>query len=196
MLSQNREAFPVRGQDVGMMGQPVQQGPGQLPAAKHLWPLREVQVVSHDERLPLIALRHHLEEELGSITGRISVVVLSAPGLHRSGPPKCSNTLANFWSEENFAGPILWLYDPFPGLYRGDARDIGRAKPRPPESNQETRVMVDYLKPNSPRIAANHRFSFPQGLSHGEAESFFKRFLHHQVRASLQGINRDMGIRR
>ena len=71
---------------------------------------------------------------LGAVTGRISVEVLSAPGLQRSGPQKCSNTLANFWSAENFAGPILWLYDPFPGLYRGDARDIGRAKPRPPES--------------------------------------------------------------
>jgi hypothetical protein len=39
-----------------MMGQPVQEGPGQLLAAKHLWPLREAQVGSHDERLPLIAL--------------------------------------------------------------------------------------------------------------------------------------------
>ena len=27
-----------------MMGQAVQQGPGQLLAAKHLWPLREVRV--------------------------------------------------------------------------------------------------------------------------------------------------------
>ena len=62
--------------------------------------------------------------------------------------------------------------------------------------NQETRVVVHNLKTNSPRIAANHRFSFPQGLSHGEAESFFERLLHHQVGASLQGINRDMRIRR
>ena len=66
-----------------MMGQPVKQGPEHLPAANHLWLLREVQVGSHDERLPLIALGHHQEEELGAITGRISVVVLSAPGLHR-----------------------------------------------------------------------------------------------------------------
>jgi hypothetical protein len=71
---------------------------------------------------------------LGSIMVRISVVVLSAPGLHIQGPPKCSNTLANFWSAENFAGPILLLYDPFPGLYRGDVRDIWRAKQLPPES--------------------------------------------------------------
>ena len=77
------EAFSVRSENVGMMGQPVQQGPGQLPAAKHMWPLREVQGGRHEERLPLIPLSHYLEEELGSIMVRLSVVVLSAPGLHR-----------------------------------------------------------------------------------------------------------------
>ena len=59
-------AFTIHGQDVGMMGQPVQQGPGQLFAAEHLWPLGEVQISGHDERLALVTLGHYLEEELGS----------------------------------------------------------------------------------------------------------------------------------
>jgi len=52
---------------VGMMGQPVQQGPGQLFAAEHLWPLGKVQIGGHDEGLPLVALGRYLEEELGSL---------------------------------------------------------------------------------------------------------------------------------
>ncbi|MBU4232656.1 MAG: hypothetical protein KJ822_04065 [Proteobacteria bacterium] len=63
------EAFAHHGQDMGMMGQPVQQGLGQLFAAEHLWLLREVLISGHDERLPLVALGHRLEEELCSLFG-------------------------------------------------------------------------------------------------------------------------------
>jgi len=43
------EAFPIHSQDVGMVGQPVQQSAGQLFAAEHLWPMGEVQISGHDE---------------------------------------------------------------------------------------------------------------------------------------------------
>ena len=50
-----------------MMGQPIQQGPGQLFAAEHLRPWGKVQIGGQDEGLPLIAPGRHLEEELGSL---------------------------------------------------------------------------------------------------------------------------------
>ena len=53
-----------------MMGQPVQQGPGQLFTAEHLRPLGKVQIGGHDEGLPLIALGGHLEEELVTLFGK------------------------------------------------------------------------------------------------------------------------------
>ena len=43
------EAFPIHSQDVGMVGQPVQQSAGQLFAAEHPWPMGEVQISGHDE---------------------------------------------------------------------------------------------------------------------------------------------------
>jgi hypothetical protein len=74
------EAFPIHGQDVGMVGQPVQQGPGQLFAAEHLRPLGKVQIGGHEEGLPLVALGCHLEEELG-ITGRASTAKTWSPAM-------------------------------------------------------------------------------------------------------------------
>jgi len=62
--------------------------------------------------------------------------------------------------------------------------------------NEKTRVVVHDLKTNSSCIAAYYRFSFPHGLGHGQAESFFKRLLKHYVGASLKGIDRCMGVRR
>jgi hypothetical protein len=50
---------------MGMVGQPVQQSPGELFTAEHLRPLGKLQVGGQDERLPLIALGRYLEEELG-----------------------------------------------------------------------------------------------------------------------------------
>jgi hypothetical protein len=61
------EVFPFHNQDVGIMGQPIQQGSSQLLAANHLWPLGEAQLGSPDERLSFVTPGYHLEEELGSL---------------------------------------------------------------------------------------------------------------------------------
>jgi len=81
--------------------------------------------------------------------------------------------------------------------YFGVTQEIPSAQSSPLRGlNQETRVLVHDLKTNSPCIASYNRFSFPQGLGHGQTEAFFKRLLNHYVRASLQGIDGDMGIGR
>jgi hypothetical protein len=50
-----------------MVGKAIQQGSGELFAAEHLRPLGKLQVGGDDQRLPLVALGYHLEEQLGPL---------------------------------------------------------------------------------------------------------------------------------
>jgi FRG domain len=62
--------------DVGAVGEPVDDGFGQPPVGEHLGPLAEGQVGCADEARPLVALGDHLEDELGGALGQGQVAKL------------------------------------------------------------------------------------------------------------------------
>ena len=64
------EAIPVHLQDIDMVGEAVEEGPGEPFRAEDLGPLVEGQVGCHQDRSSLVAVAEHLEEQLGSGLGQ------------------------------------------------------------------------------------------------------------------------------
>ena len=58
-------ALAVHFQDMDMVGEAVQQSPGQAFRAEYLRPLIERQVGGHQDRAPLVALAEDFEQQLG-----------------------------------------------------------------------------------------------------------------------------------
>ena len=56
--------------DVGPVGDPIDDGLGQARVGKHLSPLAKGQVAGHDQRPALVALGDHLEHQLGGPLGK------------------------------------------------------------------------------------------------------------------------------
>ena len=59
-------ALAVHFQDMDMVGEAVQQSPGQAFRAEYLRPLIERQVGGHQDRAPLVALAEDFEQQLGA----------------------------------------------------------------------------------------------------------------------------------
>ena len=59
-------ALAVHFQDMDMVGEAVQQSPGQTFRAEYLGPFIERQVGGHQDRAPLVALAEDFEQQLGS----------------------------------------------------------------------------------------------------------------------------------
>ena len=59
-------ALAVHFQDMDMVGETVQQGPGQAFGAEHLRPLIEGQIAGHQGGAALVALAEYLEQQFGS----------------------------------------------------------------------------------------------------------------------------------
>ena len=62
-------ALAVHFQDMDMVGEAVQQSPGQTFRAEYLRPLIERQVGGHQDRAPLVALAEDFEQQLGAGLG-------------------------------------------------------------------------------------------------------------------------------
>ena len=63
------KAITVHFQDMGMMGEPVQQRPGQAFGAEHLGPLVEGKIAGQQGGAASVALAEHLEQEFGAGLG-------------------------------------------------------------------------------------------------------------------------------
>ena len=63
------KALAVHFQDMGMMGEPVQQRPGQAFGAEHLGPLVEGKIAGQQGGAASVALAEHLEQEFGAGLG-------------------------------------------------------------------------------------------------------------------------------
>ena len=62
--------------------------------------------------------------------------------------------------------------------------------------DEKTGLIIVDLQGDAPQGAADDGFSFPQGFGHGKTKSLLQRFLQHDHRRPLQGIDLAVRVRR